>query len=108
MGTKGSKRTGQSDAAAARLLTKLDGLDGISSKKMFGGHGVFHDGTMFGMVDSAGRVFFKVADGNRARYEAAGSERHSRMPYYAVPDAVMADSDTLQEWAGASIEVTKR
>ena len=54
MGVKGDKMKQDSVLATELLLEKLARINGISSKKMFGGHGIFHDGKMFGMVDSKG------------------------------------------------------
>ena len=36
---------------------------------MFGGHSVFHEAKMFGIVDSKGNYFFKVDETNKADFE---------------------------------------
>ena len=107
MGKKGDKMTSASVTAVEAMIEKLDGLDGISFKKMFGGHGVFHEGKMFGMVDSQGQCFLKSDDSVKADFESAGAQRHGRMPYYTIPDDVMNDQDLLLTWVGKSIEVSK-
>ena len=107
MGEKGDKLTNSSVLATELLLEKLSPVTGISSKKMFGGHGIFHDGKMFGMVDSKGRCFLKTNDSNKHDYEELGAEKHSRMPYYLIPDAIINDNDKLLVWAQKSIDITK-
>ena len=107
MGKKGDKLTNDSVIATELLLEKLAVIDDISSKKMFGGHGIFHAGKMFGMVDSKGKCFFKVNDSNQPDYEGKGAEKHSRMPYYSLPEEVMADSTLLKVWAEKAIAISK-
>ena len=107
MGTKGVKKTGAADEAATALVAELNSIVGISSKKMFGGYGIFHDGTMFGIIDSAGIPFFKIDDEIKLEFEAKGGHQHSRMPYYSIPDDILANNELLISWAKRSIEITK-
>ncbi len=107
MGTKGDKDT-PTGADAANLLTeKLATIPGITTKKMFGGYGIFHDSKMFGIIDSRGGCFFKADASNQADYEARGSGKHSRMPYFEVPADVQDDPDQLAAWAQKSIAISK-
>ena len=107
MGEKGEKSMSESGKSAQDIQYRLADLGGIRVKKMFGGYGVFEADKMFALIDSHGRVFFKVDDTNRARFEEAGSEKHARMPYYSVPEAVLGDDDLLEEWARISISISK-
>jgi DNA transformation protein len=107
MGEKGAKLTTDSSQAAEDIQKRLAGLGSIRTKKMFGGYGVFEGDKMFALIDSSGQVFFKVDESNQARYKEAGSEKHSRMPYYHVPDDVFENDDLLEEWAGLSIGISK-
>ena len=77
---------------------------GVSSKSMFGGFGLFHDGAMFALVSGAS-LFFKVDDSNRSGYEQAGSKQYKPMPYYQVPAEVLEDTAGLLDWARASMTV---
>ena len=108
MGKKGDKMTNASSISAERLQDGLAHLGDIHIRKMFGGYGVFMEDTMFALVDSAGTIFFKVDASNVSLFEEAGSEKHGRMPYYRVPDKVLADEDALQKWAQTSISVSKK
>lgn len=107
MGVKGNKMSRDTVLAAELLAEKLQSIDGIATKKMFGGHGVFHNGKMFGIVDSKGNYFFKVNDTNVSDYENLGAMKHSRMPYFAIPEDIFNDHDQLLVWAKKSIEVVK-
>ncbi len=89
------------------LLEKLKPIEGISSKKMFGGYGVFHDNKMFGIVSAKGQCYLKVSDATKTAYEDNGAEKHSRMPYYSIPEAIMNDNKLLEVWAKTSIEASK-
>lgn len=102
MGIKGSKKSGATDEMIQLVMAKLAPLDDVSSKKMFGGYGIFCQGKMFGMVDPKGQVLFKVND-TTDHFEQAGSEKHGRMPYYTVPNKVFEDQDLFLDWAKKSI-----
>jgi len=107
MGKKGDKMTSESSKAAEELQNRLATLGDIRVKKMFGGYGVFEEDKMFALIDSNGRVFFKVDETNQARFQQAGSEKHARMPYFSVPEGVLGDDDLLEEWARLSIMISK-
>jgi DNA transformation protein len=107
LGKKGDKLTEAAATAAEEISGRLLPLGDITSKKMFGGYGIFEGGKMFALVDTAGDIYLKVSDGNRSQYEAAGAQRHGRMPYYQIPEAVMADNETLLEWARSAIALSK-
>ena len=107
MGQKGSKSRNASTNSAEGLLQTLSSLSDIRLRKMFGGHGIFETDKMFALVDSEGSIFFKVDETNLSFYEEAGSSKHNRMPYYRVPDKVLADEDSLLDWARASIKVSR-
>ena len=92
--------------SAELVLTKLESLQGITSKKMFGGYGIFHEGAMFGMVDSKGSIALKVDETLEAEYLKLGGVKHGKMPYYSVPQDIF-DSPDLINWVERSIAVTK-
>src|SRR5688572_17513096 len=57
----------KSDPALDLLLA---GLDGVTSRPMFGGFGLWRDGTFFAIV-YRGRAYFKTTPATRPRYCAA-------------------------------------
>ncbi len=105
MGIKGDKETSGSATMADLLLDKLSAIGNVTSKKMFGGHGIFHDGKMFGIVDSKGNAFLKVGDSNRSDFEAGGAIAHGKMPYMSIPDEVLEDDNKLIDWSQKSIQL---
>ena len=107
MGKQGDKLTSESSNAAQDIQNRLATLGDIRVKKMFGGYGVFEEDKMFALIDSSGRVFFKVGETNQAKFEEAGSEKHARMPYFSVPERVLGDDDLFEEWARLSIRISK-
>lgn len=105
MGKKGAKSNAQAAAFRDDVVERLQPVGDVGSRSMFGGFGIFQNGDMFAIVDSSSRLYFKVDDTTRARYESAGSEQHKPMPYFEVP-ADVADSDaTLIDWANEAVQV---
>ena len=104
MGIKGDKNTSEASQTADLLLSKLEVLNDISAKKMFGGYGIFKKGKMFGMVDSKGQTYFKADENSSVFFTEKGSEKHSKMPYYLIPSAVIEEYDVLLEWANVGIK----
>ncbi len=107
MGDKGSEQSQDSIKKAQLLIAKLSGISHISSKRMFGGHGIFHNGRMFGMVDSKGQAFLKTDATNKSEFEKKGAQQHSRMPYFGIPKDVWNQPEELLKWAHKSIEISK-
>jgi DNA transformation protein len=105
MGEKGNKQNQESALTAELLIERLSQIGGITSKKMFGGHGIFHEGKMFAIVDPKGQSYLKTDDSNRTDFESSGSHKHSRMPYFSIPEEIFDDTETLVTWAKKSIEI---
>jgi DNA transformation protein len=91
------------------VLDQLAQVPQLKPKAMFGGVGLY-SGELFFAIIAADELFFKVDDGNRDAYEAAGSEpfrpvadRPVSMSYFRVPIEVLEDPAELTDWAGAAI-----
>lgn len=92
-------------------------LDGVSTKNMFGGIGLYLDGSIFGFTGPDGELMFKVDDTNREDYENLGGEQfvytgHKNkgpvaMPYYTVPAEIIEDPERLADWARTSAGISK-
>ena len=50
-GCKGAKLTGETTEAAAAAVERLLPLGDVTSKRMFGGYGIFIEAKMFGLID---------------------------------------------------------
>ena len=107
MGIKGGKTSEESILTANLITAKLESMGGITSKKMFGGHGIFHEAKMFCIVDSKGLAYLKADDSSKQKFEAMGSQKHSRMPYYSIPQEILSDFVLLNEWAQHAISISK-
>ena len=94
------------------IIDQLTSLDRVTSRRMFGGVGLYCDGLFFGII-SADTVYFKVDDSNRAIYEARGMDKFRpfrdkpqlSMNYYEVPADVIEDPEELAAWARRSLAV---
>jgi len=85
----------------------------VTTKRMFGGHGFYYEGKMFGL-EAKGKIYFKVNDLNRSDYEKADSEPFTysskdrktvTMSYWLVPEEVLEDREKAVEWARKAIRV---
>jgi DNA transformation protein len=85
---------------------------GITSKRMFGGFGLYKNGKIFGLITD-GKLFFKVGDTNRKQYEKRGSKpfvfksrgRDVTISYWELPADIMEDKELLEEWIEESVKV---
>ena len=107
MGQKGDKLTSDSVGMANQFKDSLEAIGGIIIKKMFGGHGIFHEGKMFGIVDSNGNCYLKADETNRIDFEEKGAEQHGKMPYFSIPTEVFQNKEDLLAWAKKSIAASK-
>ena len=107
MAKKVSKFSPMVGEVAEDLVDRLSPLGPVMWKKMFGGAGIFLDGKMFALVNHDGGAHLKANDSNRDRYTAAGSTRFGNMPYYSIPEDVLADDGRLLEWAEVSARLVK-
>ncbi len=94
----------------------LGHIRGVSSRAMFGGHGIYKDGVVFAII-ADGELYFKVDDSNRKDYEAAGSKpfcysakdrKRVTMSYWEVPASVMEDADEIELWVERSAKISRK
>ncbi len=94
-------------AFAADLFS---GLDGFSSRRMFGAAGVYADGVMFALIDDD-RIFLKTDAALQADLTAAGAQAwiytqqkgaKAGLPqetsYWSLPDAALDDPEEACLW----------
>lgn len=105
MGEKGAKEGQDAATVSAQVVGEFAPLGEVSSRKMFGGYGIFESSAMFALVNSQGDLFLKADDSNRQRFEEVGAKQHGKMPYFQPPSEVLEDEDSLREWAKVSIDV---
>ena len=87
----------------------------VTVRRMFGGHGIFRDEVMFGLVaDDA--LYLKADDRNRAMFEANGLPRFEyqrnrkriSLSYYLAPEEALEDPHTLAAWARPAFDAALR
>lgn len=94
------------------ILDQLHWLGPVSSRRMFGGTGLFLDGLMFGLVMN-NSLYLKANVETRTRYEAMGCgpmsyERKGKtiaLSYYQLPEEVLDDREQLVDWANEAYAV---
>jgi DNA transformation protein and related proteins len=100
------------DKLTTYLLELIAPIGPVSARRMFGGVGLFHSGTMFGLI-ARDELFLKVGDTNRPAYEAAGEApfsyetkngTHTLGSYWRCPPDLLDEAETFQEWARQAIE----
>jgi DNA transformation protein len=90
-------------------------LGDVTSRGMFGGHGLYLDGIMFGLLDD-GELFLKTDDLCQAQFAAAGGKRWTypspkgpmETRYFAPPSDAMESSDEMRKWFDLSIAAARR
>jgi DNA transformation protein len=93
------------------VVDQLDELGLITSRRMFGGAGLYCDGVFFGLI-AGDQLYLKVDDATRRDYESAGMHpfkpykgRPMTMKYYGVPTGVLESAPELVAWARKAIAV---
>jgi DNA transformation protein len=83
----------------------LQPMGAVGARRMFGGHGIFLEGLMFGLV-ADGQLYLKVDDCNRAAYETEGLQpftyssrgRTIELPYRQAPGEAFDDPEVMCAW----------
>ena len=96
------------------ILERLEGIGVITSRKMFGGVGIYCDGYFFALLDDDS-LYFKVHDNNRGDFEACGmgpfrpyEDDSHVMQYYEVPADVIEEDTALREWGQNAVAVAQQ
>jgi DNA transformation protein and related proteins len=94
------------------VLEQLAALGEVSSRRMFGGVGLYCDELFFGLI-AADTLYLRVDDSNRSDYSGRGMAQFRpyadrpilSMNYYEAPAEVLEDARQLAEWARRSVAV---
>lgn len=88
----------------------------IRSRKMFGGHGIYHQDLMFGLV-ADDELYLKTDEDNLAEFEQRGLEpfqfetkdgKVMQMSYLKAPEEIYDDPDEAQYWANLAFDAALR
>ena len=99
------------------LVDQLEPFGPVAAKRMFGGGGLFRDGTMFALI-ADDVLYLKADEQNQADFEDRGMgpffyEKKDRkepvkMSYWEVPPDVLEDPGELCQWAVRAWEAARR
>jgi len=87
----------------------------ISSKRMFGGYGIYHDGLMFALVaddqlylkaDQQSETVFKANGLPAFQFEKNG--KLIKMSYFLAPESLYDDPQSAKEWATRAYDAALR
>ena len=90
-------------------------LGPVESRAMFGVHGLYLEGVMFGFL--LPDLHLRVDDETKTRFAAAGGvpftyQREGRrpveMPYWTPPAEALADAGALLPWAELAVAAARR
>ena len=110
-----STRSLRSSAAFERfVLDQLAELGPVTSRKMFGGVGVYCGSAFFAII-ARDELYLKVDAETRGDYEGAGMhafrpfvDRPPSTTYYCVPVGVLESGPELVAWARKAVAVAAR
>lgn len=87
----------------------------VRAKRMFGGHGIFHDGLMFALI-ADNTLYLKTDANNENDYKDKGLEAFTykkngkdiNMSYYQAPEEALESSDEMNSWATRAYKTAVR
>lgn len=97
-----------SDAQIAFVHDLFAGVGPITTRKMFGGLGIYAEGRIFALLMGDGTLKLKGMGDMPAAYAADGwlhwtytrdSGVSASMPYWTMPEALLDDPDAACDWA---------
>lgn len=102
-----------SDEDRAYVQDLFSGLGDVTTRRMFGGLGVYHDGRIFALMRSDGALLIK-GQGDFVQYlEMMGYERwrytrkggaEASMPYWSIPESARDDPEEAVALARAAFQ----
>ena len=88
------------------VVDLMQSIGPVRAKSMFGGHGIFLEGLMFGLIaDSV--LYLKVDKETEIEFKARGLEaftynkkgKEFKMSYYQAPEEALEDVEEMNSWA---------
>lgn len=101
------------------VVDLMQSIGPVRAKGMFGGHGIFLEGLMFGLIaDSV--LYLKANKETENEFKARGLEAFTynkkgeefKMSYYQAPEEALEDVDEMNSWAnkayGAALKAASK
>ena len=108
-------RSGEEKEFVSYVVELMQSIGPVRAKAMFGGHGIFLEELMFGLVtDSV--LFLKVDKENESHFKTRGLEaftymkkgKEYKMSYYQAPEEVLDDVEEMNYWANLAYSAALR
>lgn len=97
------------------ILDILSPYGNMRSRKMFGGHGIYMNDHIVGIIVND-ELYFKTDETNVADYQEAGSRPFTydkdgkavAMSYWLVPSELLEEQEDIKAWLEKAYEVSQR
>ncbi|MEA3277898.1 MAG: TfoX/Sxy family protein [Pseudomonadota bacterium] len=101
------------------VVDLMQSVGPVHAKGMFGGHGIYLEGLMFGLVAN-GVLYLKVDKETESEFKDRGLEafafskkgKEFKMSYYEAPEETLENSEEMSLWAnkayGAALRAASR
>ena len=97
------------------VLELLEPLGGCSARAMFGGHGIYRDSAIFGLI-IGDRLYLKADAQSESKFADAGSTafvyqgngRAVQMSYWSLPEDALESSDEMIRWTRLALAAAAR
>lgn len=107
-------RMAVSDSYREFVIEQLGNVTDVTSRRMFGGIGIYADEAFFALIDND-TLFFKVNDASRPDFEARASKPFQpfgpgtkpMMGYFELPADVLESRELLGAWVHRAIAVAR-
>lgn len=104
------------DPFVLEVLDRLQTATSATCRKMFGGYGIFHDGTMFALIannelylkaDSQSSHYFEAIDLPPFIYKKAKGKLY-KMPYFLAPETFFEEPEETELWTQRALDAARR
>ena len=97
------------------VVELMQSIGPVKAKGMFGGHGIFLEGLMFGLVADSD-LYLKVDKETEREFKVRGLEaftynkkgKEFKMSYYQAPEEVLEDVEEMNSWATKAFSAALR
>ena len=104
-----------SNEFAAHSAELLAAVGRVVARRMFGGCGLYCDGTMFALI-ADDVLYLKVDEANRSEFERTGATpfvyeakgRRTVMSYFSAPDQALESRELAAPWARSAYAAALR
>ncbi|MFH1534853.1 MAG: TfoX/Sxy family protein [Patescibacteria group bacterium] len=105
----------KNDFAEYVIHDLLGTMNGITARAMFGGHSLYKDGMIFGII-ADGQLYFKTDEETQKKYKqfdskpfvySKGKVKSTTMSYWELPSEIIDNPEELQKWVLESSRISR-